>query len=830
MVETRHHHRSTLKQSNKSFKSRHSSKGALKDAAKGKVPRSSPKLFSTTSNDAAQLRLNRRNAAKQAQQAKRQDLIGAKRLFSKVPRIVAVVSLTEDVDCSGVIKSLAAALGEESEPKLNATRFKTSLQFIFPTTFYATLDALKIADYVLLVLSGAVEVDEKGETLMRTMQSLGMPEVVAVIGPSFVTETLPGDSTKAQKERKEIIKSLLSFTQYFVPSLSRVYDLSSVESHSDSLNAVRALCEGTPSQVKWRTGRSYMLTDSVTWSPSSGEQEMGMLSVTGIVRGSFLDPNRLMHLPGWGDYQIHKILSASTPSNRSMDMETEPVVLAEPSPDEADSLVSTNPPDDVEELQKEQTWPSEEEMQGANRSEHIDTEAIPDAPEGTTPRSITRRKKVPKGMSEYQAAWIVDSDGTDSEADEDEEGQADADPEEMQQEEVIPMEQDDEDKDIDTGDKRVTFEDFEDLPEDEEDRQLASWRLAREKDKREREQEEHTHTVFPDELDTPLDAPAQTRFARYRGLKSFRTSPWDPYENLPVEYGRIFAWEGGEKGWKRSERRMIKRMIKEREEGVNIEPGTRVTIALKSVPKHVYSHHSDLDRYPLTLFSLHQHEHKTTVLNFTVTRNTEYHGSVRSKDPLVLLIGPRKLHVNPIYSSFEGGKSSPNNVHKFERYLHHGIATMATVYGPMTFSGGGGKTSCVLLRQNEPLGSGSSATPTLVASGTFHSPDTTRIIAKRVVLTGHPFKVHKKTATVRYMFFNPDDVKYFSPIQLYTKHGRTGNIRGSLGTHGYYKAHFDGPISQMDTVCMALYKRVYPKWSTMANAVENAADGDIDMD
>jgi pre-rRNA-processing protein TSR1 len=46
------------------------------------------------------------------------------------------------------------------------------------------------------------------------------------------------------------------------------------------------------------------------------------------------------------------------------------------------------------------------------------------------------------------------------------------------------------------------------------------------------------------------------------------------------------------------------------------------------------------------------------------------------------------------------------------------------------------------------------AAPELVAMGTFWNTDTTRIIAKRIILTGHPFKVHRKTATIRYMFFN----------------------------------------------------------------------------
>lgn len=103
--------------------------------------------------------------------------------------------------------------------------------------------------------------------------------------------------------------------------------------------------------------------------------------------------------------------------------------------------------------------------------------------------------------------------------------------------------------------------------------------------------------------------------------------------------------------------------------------------------------------------------------------------------------------------------------------------------------------------------------PSLVAMGTPLPPDPTRIAAKRLILTGHPFKIHKKTATIRYMFFDRDDVDFFKPIELHTKLGKTGHITEALGTHGYFKAHFDGPIQGMDTVCMNLYKRQFPKVS-----------------
>lgn len=89
-------------------------------------------------------------------------------------------------------------------------------------------------------------------------------------------------------------------------------------------------------------------------------------------------------------------------------MEVESVLLAEPDPSSADSLVSSNDPDD---LDNEQTWPTEEQMQDTNR--YIEPE-IPDAVEGTTPKRIRR---IPKGMSAYQAAWIVEDDEEEEEGD-----------------------------------------------------------------------------------------------------------------------------------------------------------------------------------------------------------------------------------------------------------------------------------------------------------------------------------------------------------------------------------------------------------------------------
>jgi pre-rRNA-processing protein TSR1 len=187
----------------------------------------------------------------------------------------------------------------------------------------------------------------------------------------------------------------------------------------------------------------------------------------------------------------------------------------------------------------------------------------------------------------------------------------------------------------------------------------------------EREREARDHLQFPDEIDTPQYIPAFQRFAKYRGLKSFRNSPWDPLENLPIDYARIFQFQN----YKRSKKRVIE-MIED--EGVL--PGTRVTVEIAKVSRAIKERDPE---QVLSIFGLFAHEHKFSVMNFTITRNQQYTETVRSKDPMILMMGFRRYVVNPIYSTYTRGGA--NNVHKFERYLQLGKTFVGTVYAPIQF-------------------------------------------------------------------------------------------------------------------------------------------------
>ena len=64
------------------------------------------------------------------------------------------------------------------------------------------------------------------------------------------------------------------------------------------------------------------------------------------------------------------------------------------------------------------------------------------------------------------------------------------------------------------------------------------------------------------------------------------------------------------------------------------------------------------------------------------------------------------------------------------------------------------------------------------------------------------------------------------PAGITTKHGLQGNIIQSVGDHGVMKCLFNAPIKQHDTVCLPLYKRIFPKFAPVSKMMGNGAAGE----
>ncbi|KAJ2850147.1 ribosome biogenesis protein tsr1, partial [Coemansia brasiliensis] len=782
------HHRSTLKQKHKPFKRRFATKNSLRDKSKGRTQRAPIKGKVQRKHT----RADRRNAVRTEQRKKREQILMSTRIFSgrhRTPKIVAIIPLCSNTSTQSIVKSLFDSVEEPFEKGssclLNVSRFKQTLQLVqVSRNLLDILDVAKVADYMVMGMSADVEVDEFGEHCLSAIQNQGHAAVFPVV---------EGLDQVVAKRRNDVRKSLQSFIGHFFPDAEKVF---SSDSTTDLLALLRMLTSQVPKSIKWRDTRPYMLAENAEFVPSSEDPQVGHLALTGYLRGANLSANRLIHIPSYGDFQIEQIdnvpVSMEQAKGNEIEEDDEPVVLDRPNAELQDSLVASNEPN---QLNNEQTWPEDEEMDGWKEQM-----AKMEEEEQQMANSGERTLRVPKGTSAYQAAWIADneedeedeSDMSDSDEDmEDSEGYSDVsstgaaeDAEEYEDIRVDaagnPLEDADEGEEEAAGDDNL-------LSAEEEAAQLKAYL-------KERERQNRDDLQFPDEVDTPMDQLARERFARFRGLQSFRTSPWDPYENLPLDYARIFQFEN----FKRTQQRVVRMSA-----NAPVKAGMHIRIVLKQVP--VQASLSFSKNRPYVVFGLHQYEHQMSVVHFTVTRNPEYTEPVRSKDPMVMHFGFRRYNVRPLYSQHLHGGATVNNVHKFERFLKPGEVSVGTVFAPIQF----GSVPVSLY-----LPSSKGSLPTLVGTGSSLEVNPSRILAKRVILTGAPFKIHRRSVVIRYMFFNPEDVNWFKPIQLYTKYGRVGHIKESLGTHGYMKCIFDGPIKQMDTVCMNLYKRVFPKWNT----------------
>lgn len=315
---------------------------------------------------------------------------------------------------------------------------------------------------------------------------------------------------------------------------------------------------------------------------------------------------------------------------------------------------------------------------------------------------------------------------------------------------------------------------------------------------------------FPDEMDTPVDVPASQRFSKYRPLINLRDAQWDPYESLPREYARAHALPSYDASRKAA--------LHLQDSQMSAPVGSYVSILLRlsnASPQAVETAIIQIRAANGTMpvFSLLRHENRLSVVHFNVRlvmhEDDDDNEPLASKEAVVARVGFRSWLCRPLFSQPLAGQK-----HKFERYLRPGEHCVASLYGPITFS----PAPVFFFRRDK-----------LVAVGTAIDADPNRIILKRVILTGLPLHTHKRKAVVKHMFHNSDDVRFYKPAQLTTKHGLTANITEPLGTHGLFKIALSRPMRQSDTIMLTLYKRVYPKFVKPGDVDDQALLDDADL-
>lgn len=770
-----HHHRSSTKEKQPS----------KRNASKGRVEttRSSVKKLNT----AALSKQDRLNTLKQLREVKKEEILHKKRFGADFddrplpPKVVCLVGFHTQADPLSLKRKILSLCGYSSDELARLPPHRPAVAALPnwaqgpgmgkprvllidpPRTVFGVLDAAKCADVVLCVVGPHASLEEPafddlGYKTLTALKAQGLP---VVLGAMHGSETVMDTSAKKQAEARKFV------TRYFHSELGAETRLFAAGTDEEAKTMLRAVAASTPKELTWRAGRGYMLAQEIEYSPQEGT-----LSLKGYVRGPGFRCSHLAHLTGHGDFAVERISTLNDPCPIASGHSTDAMADAA-AENVVDELGMREL--DLERLQPydptmaEQTWPSIEELEAQKK----------DA--ASKPRHKSRGGgKIPAPGEAADVAGVAGDDDDEMGDEGDEEQMADEGSEDGAS--VAPS-------------GMAGTEDHWDVSSNMTMEVPTSEVIAAEKRRREvllqRSEEE---LEFPDEVDTPLEVPARERFQRYRGLKSFRTSSWDPYEDLPVEYSRIWEFEAFG-----STARAARQSYIESCEEVSVA-ALYCCIRLRGVPPTVTD--AQPQGVPFILSGLFDCEQKVSVVHGHVTRIKDYTEVMKSKDEVVMHAGFRRFSARPIYSEIPR-KSSTNKKYKFMRFLHQEITACASFYAPVVFP------PCRLLMSVQPEGA---ITPELAAAGSIVSVDPKQLIIKRIILTGYPFRTQKNKAVVRFMFFNPPDIRWFKPVELSTKKGLRGHIKESLGTHGYMKCRFSAHIKQDDTVCMNLYKRVYPKW------------------
>lgn len=613
-----HHHRSSLKQKNKPFKG---GSGSSRSKSRGRVERITSTGGGTskpgrTLNAAALSKADRRNQAKLLAAAKRTELVQERKLFAGrqgTPRTVAIVPLSPSVELGAVLEQFQCQAGRTEYIEAHRQNLRWMLA---PFEDWSVLDRLATADILLFVVHAADSSDLSMQAyeFLSVLRAQGVSSALALIQPT-------ANSALSKELRAEWIDRLTTE----LPCISRVFTQAAPESR-ETAECFRMLCSQRLSGISWRERRPYLLMESLEYN-----QERQELNVTGFGRGGQpFSADRLVHIPGFGAFEVERIRLVSAASSRGTMEVDEMVQIRDPSSSE-----SLHPTDNTNQDTRMEDEDVLESMQMADaRQPH-------DQPKKT-------KVRVPKGTSSYQAAWLGEVlEDDDDEDDEDE------------QEDVELSE-----KSASEGEEQEDGDDNLDQMEDD----------PYEREAHRLDPDSRLQQLFPDRIAIPPNQTARGHLTAYRGLQSLRTAAWDPEEGLPAEYSQIYQFADPA----RSIHKALNGPVTS-----PFQPGQLLSLTVSGVSAEqaqamLMAH----QRAPLVLYGLLPHEQRTSLLHFTVS--PRIHSLVSGEPVVVWLGGFRRFTCRPVYS--EHNPSAP--LHRLMRRVEPGMTAVATIYAPIHYGPG----------------------------------------------------------------------------------------------------------------------------------------------
>lgn len=482
------------------------------------------------------------------------------------------------------------------------------------------LDCLKVADTTVMLLTANTDeddiIDKWGRRILHMAIAQGIPTPIISLM----------DLESIAPKRKITTKA---FVQKLISKSFPAEKLMCLDTNAEAFNVLRRIGGQKQKPLYNKDNRPHMFGEAVDYISNADNEMYGTLKVTGFLRGTPLDVNGLVHIPGLGDFQMLQIDAQidEFKLDRGRDVaQAKSRLLATADPARQIVLQKENIPD---EMDAEQTMPTEEEIAMAQE-------------ETRTSRLI---KRVPKGMSDYQACWIPDIEEVDNEVasqDDDDDDGSDNDDEFMScdSEKSDKFQSDGELEECDT----VTVSEAP-VNDDKYDLDMD---LQEERETFQKIKEARTDQMWPDEIDTPFDIAARVRFQKYRGLESFRTSTWDCKENLPFDYARIFQFHN----FDRTKRRIVKEAV----DADGAQPGWYITVHVANVPQILWQTWiGSQSTHYLIMYGLLPHEHQMCVVNTVLKRTPDSTIPLRSKEKLVVQCGYRRYVVNPIFSAHTNG-------------------------------------------------------------------------------------------------------------------------------------------------------------------------------